>query len=678
MTTVTVYSKQGGSKGGGATDQVPLNTPTFYYNSPVSAISSNTNGYRSIDLQANQVAYAVSITGVQSAPIVGPVSGASLIINNQPTGYLYVTTTPSTNSLPPYIVLYGQQNQAGAPRYSTTFPSNFLASTAFNGFFSSSGFRSIYIQPTSSIVATAFNSYTPPGGTQINSTSNLILYGNPATIVNAYPSISSVPVVATATSPTGPVGGSGPAPSNTVIVYKNTLNDTGNNVKSLPAPNTYTADQLQGLGFKDNISAMKIASGLNVVLYQGDSSGASSTIVGPTIIPSLTSSTFQTDSSVKMNDNIASMAITGFSPVPTIGKSVTGTVIQRTQPLTYTIGATNPGQCNPVTPVASQCYGNDWAFGTSKNGNCPDLRLCSILDATACPKIGPGVNSTAWATSANTNSQGALVNCTYDLGNFNTAADVNAWLNNQNWASSDAYLSTYDQQIMPFFCGQQIAGSDAQVYCPIDPKTGKPMTSCSRFVMTSSDGAACQAWITQGYTGNPFSSASADATMIQYCGQYPNSPDCACINRSQNSVFNALNGTGSSLGNPHCWYTPCIDSKVALIPSSIVNYTCTLNVCQQIENIINNKNSNISVGQAQNTINCNFSNTNGGTGSSTTSTTSTPTTPNTSNTSNTTTPTSSTGPTKIFGLDWYWWVVIVVVIIIILLAAGGVIFFVVR
>jgi len=122
------------------------------------------------------------------------------------------------------------------------------------------------------------------------------------------------------------------------------------------------------------------------------------------------------------------------------------------------------------------------------------------------------------------------------------------------------------------------------------------MKECSRLKSIGEGGNECRMWFEKQ---NP---NIQDATIQNYCLRH-NTEDCKCINRADNTTYQAMKGAHSI--NDGCWYTPCANrSGKYLIPTNLVKPTCPDKLCQVLFDII--EDGNVSIDHVQNDIVCKF------------------------------------------------------------------------
>jgi len=236
---------------------------------------------------------------------------------------------------------------------------------------------------------------------------------------------------------------------------------------------------------------------------------------------------------------------------------------------------------------------------------------CIRVNPAVCPTFSSGAvtGTAAWTAVPGTllTDYSKSVTCTY-----NTSDIINNPANVATWNSAFGANDSYNDTIMPNFCIQQ---SDT---CPNFPAVpGAPTSTlnqlnsngtvtpvCSNFLDTGTSGSLCRAWA----LANP---DAAQTAYSNYC-LANNTPDCSCVSRANNSVYESIKTAevGQKVFNEFndgCWYLPCANSTYFLIPSDI-NPTsdCATEVCQQVQNFIDSGGT-INVGPINESTNCNFS-----------------------------------------------------------------------
>jgi hypothetical protein len=98
--------------------------------------------------------------------------------------------------------------------------------------------------------------------------------------------------------------------------------------------------------------------------------------------------------------------------------------------------------------------------------------------------------------------------------------------------------------------------------CPVDPNTGERMPFCSTYISETSEGATCRANVARIQD-------TFDEDIAEYCRQH-NTPDCACVTRSSQTLYNALK-PGLFASEDGCWWKSCTDDTTYLIPTQVQN-----------------------------------------------------------------------------------------------------------
>ena len=244
---------------------------------------------------------------------------------------------------------------------------------------------------------------------------------------------------------------------------------------------------------------------------------------------------------------------------------ITGTIIQQSPYQPYTAGTCNIRTCSPLTHQGS--CGNDWTTGMTMcaGGRCPPLLNCSKVNPKVCPQLGGRPALNANFTTA------PIVQCSYNPNQVILINDVLQWL-----ATFGPNLS-FNNVIAPSFCTQNTTETGV---CPPDPATGLVPTVCSRLISTGIEGDICRQWEYNMSTSNNAPSATATSPSITYCSQNINSPNCSCMNRALDPVFQELQQYTTA--SPSCWYKPCINIQGQLVPPQLQNVVCPVDVCDSI------------------------------------------------------------------------------------------------
>jgi hypothetical protein len=249
-----------------------------------------------------------------------------------------------------------------------------------------------------------------------------------------------------------------------------------------------------------------------------------------------------------------------------------------------------------------------------------------------CPSLSQGTVSEKY-TFTPIGSPYPIVTCTYSPDTVTpdlTDEDIDIWENTfitgRNAVDYQEANTTLNEQILPVFC------SGITTSCRPDPLTDTTPETCSRLIDISN--LTCPLWSVTHTT-------QTDSIMNSYCDTFPSAYECECINRNLNPVYNAL-GTGLNESQDHCWFIPCSNKDIYLIPSTKPEGPCP-DVCGVV--IRNYDNSDISFEDADIYVNCEgFEENNGGGGGGS--------------------PTGHNDVPAVGGLSWAAWVGIAVGIVI--------------
>lgn len=108
----------------------------------------------------------------------------------------------------------------------------------------------------------------------------------------------------------------------------------------------------------------------------------------------------------------------------------------------------------------------------------------------------------------------------------------------------------------------------------------------------------CQQWLAAAST------ADRDAYSQFVCGQHPDLEECRCVNRSQDKLYQGIDG--ARWGNDGCWWRPCQDPEKYHIPSTVAQAEYCPQSCRQILTIAGNL-QNLTIQDFQQSIACDFS-----------------------------------------------------------------------
>lgn len=264
-----------------------------------------------------------------------------------------------------------------------------------------------------------------------------------------------------------------------------------------------------------------------------------------------------------------------------------GNVVQKSRKTVYDTGQSCAcGSCSAFSQVID-CSATDnikdWSLGLEKCCfSCPDKRICARPDPEECD-IGINENQENPYKSVTWNSKAPNLTCFYDVSKMNSLNVI------QNYRSKFGETEDYNS-MMENFC------SGLGKKCVTDPDTGQPFKQCCKLNSADDEGDACRIW----YNKQPAS--TQDSTVTNFCFKYENSPDCKCINRSRDPVYNTVKK--HSPFNDGCWYAPCASRSKYLVSNDLKTPTCPGNVCQIVLESL--QNNNVDIDNVKNTINCTF------------------------------------------------------------------------
>jgi hypothetical protein len=197
---------------------------------------------------------------------------------------------------------------------------------------------------------------------------------------------------------------------------------------------------------------------------------------------------------------------------------------------------------------------------------------CLRLSNATCQIGDLNATSTSW-DSYNTNQPAGIKpqgndlvtqECVYNLSDFNTYSRIVAFRN--KFPKDDANYN----RMMVQFCASP--SSDCSTL----------ESKCSNLKDTGAAGVLCRTWWASASDGDKA------AVGTNYCAAN-NTKECACINRSENMVYQAL--VKSSQANDCCWWLPCKNPDEFFVPSTPCT-TCPTNVCEAVVEAFDSNNFN--------------------------------------------------------------------------------------
>jgi hypothetical protein len=163
-----------------------------------------------------------------------------------------------------------------------------------------------------------------------------------------------------------------------------------------------------------------------------------------------------------------------------------------------------------------------------------------------CPKLSQGTVAATNADILNPN----LIYCTYTIPNLLdlTSEDItkirSTYISGPTAVEPETSTETLNTTIFPTYC------QGVTTMCPIDPATSTELSRCSRLIEVGNS-IDCRLW-----AANPDFTELVDTARIAYCDTYLNAPECGCVNKDINPVYNIL-GEDINPAQDHCWFVPC-------------------------------------------------------------------------------------------------------------------------
>jgi hypothetical protein len=232
----------------------------------------------------------------------------------------------------------------------------------------------------------------------------------------------------------------------------------------------------------------------------------------------------------------------------------------------------------------------DWGYRVHTHGafNNEYTVYCSKEDTTLCgsgdSNLSGALSSVTWASPGDEGSKRPTVNCNYDATKLTGSAAL-AFYN--RFGNGNASFNT----AMRTLC-QQPATSNSQCNDVSRP--------CSKFTASGPDCDVCRALF-------PAAGAERDSMVKSLCADYPGLQDCACINRTNDPMYNVVKPTMPFIDG--CWYAPCANTATNLVPTDVVASNCPSNICGNLIGAITN-NTITNTAQLQNTVTCDIKNVN--------------------------------------------------------------------
>ena len=221
----------------------------------------------------------------------------------------------------------------------------------------------------------------------------------------------------------------------------------------------------------------------------------------------------------------------------------------------------------------------DWKYKCDKCSFGPCKPSCSKPNLDACKLGGKASGNVRW--SGKYNYLNPEIKCTYNVDDITSADQVNKWI------SKFGKGGDYDK-MMQNFCSQNMDNCT------------NGQQSCSFKNSNSTEGKMCKFWYNEQQRN------SAAQTVVEaICQKNPLFPECKCINRANDPLYQKFKVGGTKNYNDGCWYIPCTSEATQFIPRDLYKPICPDKLCQNILSFVDTGNVNMT--GIQSTINCDFS-----------------------------------------------------------------------
>ena len=225
---------------------------------------------------------------------------------------------------------------------------------------------------------------------------------------------------------------------------------------------------------------------------------------------------------------------------------------------------------------------------------------CLTLPSTGGMLAGVAPVKQAWHSAVPrmeiySKNSDALIDCTYNVKDFDTYEKVHAFYTTyiQNASSANKALSKvgYDK-LMIHFLSNYLATSG----CPNSPLDGSQQSRCAYIFSSSAEGQFCAAWFKHA------TNTQRDIIASAVANKFPDLPECACLNRTTDPVYQAFQKSVGSAdiptGSPDCcWWLPCKNPDKFFVLSQDQGKNCSgcpKMICQNVINAMGKQNVDIS------------------------------------------------------------------------------------
>jgi len=220
----------------------------------------------------------------------------------------------------------------------------------------------------------------------------------------------------------------------------------------------------------------------------------------------------------------------------------------------------------------------DWKYKCETCAFGPCKPKCSKPNQDTCDLGGNIKSRVEWAGKYN--FQNPEIKCTYDIDSINSIDQINRWIN--KFGKNKDY-----DKIMLNFCAREMKN------CADGNAT------CSFKNSDSIEGKICKSWYNEQKRNH-----DAQTLVETICNKNRSFPECKCINRASDPLYQKFKSGGTKNYNDGCWYIPCTSEATQFIPQDLYKPVCPDKLCQNILSFVDT--GNVDVNGIQNTINCDF------------------------------------------------------------------------
>jgi hypothetical protein len=184
--------------------------------------------------------------------------------------------------------------------------------------------------------------------------------------------------------------------------------------------------------------------------------------------------------------------------------------------------------------------------------------------------------------------------CTYDKSVCDSISNYKLAVNFSADQVAGSISGTDMDKCTSHFCSLPATGT-----CGIDPATGNPFESCSRFNALGYEGTNCKKWL------NNQTDADRDSAISNVCINNPDLGDCACERRIADKTYRTVVDGFLNPINDGCWWGTCKSPGVYLTTSELIDPTCPTDICQQIIDV-DRTGGDVTISDLNTNIQCNL------------------------------------------------------------------------